>query len=239
MPAGEPLPKIDRSRLPRHVAVIMDGNGRWAKSRGRPRLAGHRAGAESVREAVRVSAELGIEVLTLYAFSTENWSRPKAEVEGLMILLRHTLRREAAELDKSGVRLRVSGRVEELPAAVRKELARAQDLLADNTGLILNLALNYGGRQDVVDAVNDLIGKGAAAVTEEDISAHLSTAGLPDPDLLIRTSGESRLSNFLLWQSAYAEFHVTPVLWPDFRRPQLYHALADYQSRHRRFGGLG
>jgi undecaprenyl diphosphate synthase len=232
------LEKIDRSLVPRHIAVIMDGNGRWAKKRGLPRLLGHKAGADSVREAVKVCGELGVQVLTLYAFSTENWSRPKSEVKGLMALLVRTLRREADELNANNVRLRASGRLEALPADVRRELDRSIDRLSGNTGLILNLALNYGGRGDIVDAVNALLKAGAVSVTEEDIAAHLSTAGLPDPDLLIRTSGEYRISNFLLWQCAYAEFHITPVLWPDFRRQQLYQAVLDYQSRDRRFGGI-
>jgi undecaprenyl diphosphate synthase len=232
------LSQIDKTRLPRHIAVIMDGNGRWAKKRGLPRLLGHKAGTESVREAVKVCGELGVEALTLYAFSTENWSRPMDEVKGLMTLLIHTLRREVQDLDKSNVRLRTSGRVDKLPKDVQKELQKSIDALAGNTGLILNLALNYGGRQDIVDAANALLRAGKKEVTEEDLSAHLSTAGLPDPDLLIRTSGEMRISNFLLWQCAYAEFHITPILWPDFRRPQIYEAVLDYQSRHRRFGGL-
>ena len=230
--------QLDPKRIPRHIAVIMDGNGRWAKKRSYPRLMGHKAGAESVRTAVKTCGELGVQVLTLYAFSTENWSRPAAEVKGLMTLLVHTLRREAKELDKNNVRLRTSGRVDMLPVPVQKELKKTIDFLSGNTGLVLNLALNYGGRQDVVDAVNALLMKGASAITEQDIDAHLSTAGLPDPDLLIRTSGEYRLSNFLLWQCAYTELHITPVLWPDFRREQMIQAVLDYQSRHRRFGGL-
>ena len=227
---------LDPSRLPRHVAIIMDGNGRWAKARSLPRIAGHRAGVESVREAVRACGELGVEALTLYAFSTENWLRPKTEVRELMRLLCWALKGEVLELDRSNVRLRVSGRTSELSPQVRSELERSVDKLKGNTGLILNLALNYGGRQELVDAFNALLKEGVASVDEAAVSRSLYTAGLPDPDLVIRTSGELRVSNFLLWQLAYAELYVTPVLWPDFRRPDLMEALADYQRRERRFG---
>ncbi len=229
--------QLDRSRMPRHVAVIMDGNGRWARRRGLPRLLGHRAGAESVREIVRASGEFGISVLTLYAFSTENWQRSPAEVRGLMGLLVRTLRREVKELDSHGVRLRPIGRLEGLPGDVRRELDRTVDRLSKNKGLLLQLALNYGGRQEIVDAARAAV-QGGEALTEESLSRRLYTAGVPDPDLLIRTSGEFRLSNFLLWQSAYAEIYVTPVFWPDFRRPELTQALLDYQRRERRFGAV-
>ncbi len=229
------------SRLPRHVAIIMDGNGRWAKERGLPRVAGHRAGVESVREAVRTCGELGVQALTLYAFSTENWSRPKSEVSRLMSLLCWALRGETLELGRNNVRLRASGRLDELPAAPRRELANAIERLKDNTGLTLNLALNYGGRQEMVDAVNAALsrrkpGAGPARLSEDDIESHLYTAGLPELDLVIRTSGEMRVSNFLLWQLAYAELYVTPTFWPDFRRPDLLKALAEFQRRERRFG---
>lgn len=227
---------LDRSKLPRHVAIIMDGNGRWAKERGLPRLMGHRAGAESVREVVRLAGEWGIEALTLYAFSTENWSRSAAEVRGLMSLLAHTLRRESRELDENGVRLRTIGRAEALPSSVRKELKQTGDLLSKNRGVILTLALNYGGRQEIVDAVKAVL-KAGETISEESLARHLQTAPLPDPDLMIRTSGEYRLSNFLLWQAAYTEIHVTPTYWPDFRREQFLAALLDYQRRQRRFGG--
>ncbi len=226
---------LDSSKMPRHVAIIMDGNGRWAKERGYPRLMGHRAGAESVREAVRLAGEWGIAALTLYAFSTENWSRSAAEVRGLMSLLAHTLRREAKELNKNGVQLRTIGRTDALPASVRKELKQTMDLLAGNRGVILTLALNYGGRQEIVDAVQSALAAGEP-ISEETIARHLQTAPLPDPDLMIRTSGEFRLSNFLLWQAAYTEIHVTPTYWPDFRREQFLAALLDYQRRERRFG---
>ncbi|HVC09854.1 MAG TPA: isoprenyl transferase [Elusimicrobiota bacterium] len=229
----------DVSNIPAHVAVIMDGNGRWAKSRGLPRLAWHRAGVQSVREIVRGCGELGVKVLTLYSFSTENWLRPKSEVSQLMRLLSYALKKETLELDKNNVRLRAVGRLGELPAPVRTDLEESIRRLEKNSGLILNLALNYGSRQEIVDAVNGLIKAGAKEVTEEAISGALYTAGLPDPDLIIRTSGEMRLSNFLLWQSAYAEIYITPVFWPDFRRKHLNAAICDYQKRHRRFGGLG
>ncbi len=229
----------DVANIPAHVAVIMDGNGRWAKSRGLPRLAGHRAGVESVRQIVRACAELGVKVLTLYSFSTENWLRPKSEVSQLMRLLSYALKRETLELDKNNVRLRAVGRLTALPAAVRAELQESIRRLAKNSGLVLNLALNYGSRQEIIDAANALIASGAKEITEESLSKALYTAGLPDPDLVIRTSGEMRLSNFLLWQSAYAEIYITPVFWPDFRRKDLNAAICEYQKRHRRFGGLG
>ncbi|MEK9145746.1 MAG: isoprenyl transferase [Elusimicrobiota bacterium] len=224
--------------VPAHVAIIMDGNGRWAKARGLPRAAGHKAGVESVRAAVRACGEFGVKVLTLYSFSTENWLRPKEEVGELMRLLCWALRREATELDKNGVRLMTSGRIEGLPPEVRAELARAGERLKDNKGLLLNLALNYGARAEIVDAVNALLKEGAGEVTEESIGGRLYTAGLPDPDLVIRTSGEMRISNFLLWQIAYSELYVTPVHWPDFRKEHLGEAIEEYRRRERRFGGL-
>lgn len=239
--AGEPSlnvleSSLDRARLPRHVAIIMDGNGRWAKGRGLPRLMGHRAGAESVREIVRAAGQMGIGTLTLYAFSTENWQRSPLEVQGLMRLLVHTLRNEAKELHKNGVRLHAVGRTDGLPGPVRKELDRTIEFLSTNRGLHLNLALNYGGRQEIVDAARAVV-RGGEDLTEETLARRLYTAHSPDPDLLIRTSGEFRLSNFLLWQSAYAEIYVTPTFWPDFRRRELVLALLDYQRRERRFGG--
>ena len=227
------------AHVPQHIAIIMDGNGRWANARGLPRIAGHKAGVEPVHEAVRACAELGVKALTLYAFSTENWLRPKNEVSGLMRLLSWALKRETDELDKNNVRLRASGRLNRLPESVLAELKASIHKLKDNTGLILNLALNYGSRAEIVDAVNSLIQEGAKEITEEDISRKLYTAGLPDPDLLIRTSGEMRVSNFLLWQIAYSELYVTSVFWPDFRKKHLLEAIASYQSRERRFGGAG
>jgi undecaprenyl diphosphate synthase len=228
--------------LPRHVAIIMDGNGRWARERGLPRIEGHRRGAESVREIVRVSGELGIEYLTLYAFSIENWNRPKTEVSALMRLLEFYLKEEIAELNKSNVRLAAIGRVHELPASAQKQLEKSIAALKKNTGLTLVLALSYGGRAEIVDAVRSICSevKGgrldAVDVDEKVISQHLYTRSIPDPDLLIRTSGEIRVSNFLLWQISYAEIYVTETLWPDFRKTAYLKALEDYSGRDRRFG---
>ena len=227
---------IDPSRVPRHVAVIMDGNGRWAGSRGLPRVAGHKAGVDSVREIVRSCGELGVEALTLYSFSTENWLRPKEEVGELMRLLGWALDKETLELDKNNVRLGTIGGIAALPQAVQDQLAKSIKHLSKNTGLRLTLALNYGSRQEIVEAANKAAAGGP--ITEESLGAALQTAALPELDLLIRTSGEMRISNFLLWQAAYAEIVVTPVLWPDFRRPHLESAIEEFQRRDRRFGGL-
>jgi undecaprenyl diphosphate synthase len=244
VPARIPTPDELRQRgnLPRHVAIIMDGNGRWAKARGVPRLMGHRAGRESVREAVKGSVALGIEVLTLYTFSIENWQRPAREVAALMTILRQTLRAERRELKANNVRLRVMGRVGDLPAGVREVIDETCDYLAGSSGLLLNLALSYSGRVELIDAARALLREQAQRprrpeeLDEAEIARHLYTAGLPDPDLLIRTSGEMRLSNFMLWQLAYTELWITDTLWPDFRRRHLYAAVADYQRRERRFG---
>lgn len=228
--------------IPRHVAIIMDGNGRWAKQRGLPRVEGHRIGADSVREIVRASGELGIEYLTLYAFSSENWNRPKTEIGVLMHLLEFYLRQEVAELNRSNVRLAAIGRIHELPESSQNQLAKSIATLKDNTGLTLVLALSYGGRVELVDAVRHIareVKTGQCEVADIDeacISQHLYTAGIPDPDLLIRTSGEMRVSNFLLWQISYAEIYVTDILWPDFRDAQLRAAVEDYGKRQRRFG---
>lgn len=229
-------------KVPRHVAIIMDGNGRWARERGLPRIFGHRAGIESVREIVRGCGEVGIEALTLYVFSVENWERPREEVRGLMGMLRELLRKEVRELDKNNVRLMSIGRRDLLPKVVQEELARAIKALEKNTGLVLNLALSYGGRAEIVEAARR-IGKEAkegrfdpAKLDEKSFAKHLFAPELPDPDLLIRTAGEMRVSNFLLWQIAYAELYVTDVLWPDFRRPNLLAAIENYQKRERRFG---
>ena len=236
---------IDWTRLPRHVAVIMDGNGRWAKLRHKRRVEGHRAGIDSVRDVVEASARVGLEVLTLYAFSVENWKRPPTEVSTLMGLLKHYLRRELSTLLRNNIRFQVLGRMGDLPADVQGELNRAMERTRSSTGLLFNIALNYGGRAEITDAVQRLLadvvanGKDPAGITEETLSSYLYTAGQPDPDLLIRTSGELRISNFLLWQIAYAEIWVTEVLWPDFRRRHLLQAIADYQKRHRRYGGIG
>jgi undecaprenyl diphosphate synthase len=233
---------LDPERLPVHIAIIMDGNGRWARGRSLPRVAGHRAGIEPVRVTVETCARLGVQVLTLYAFSVENWKRPRAEVDTLWRLLRIYIRKELPTLMRNGVRLAAIGRLEALPEAARTELLEAVRATAGNTGLLVNLAINYGGRAELADAFNALLESarttGEFRVTEQDISRHLYTSGLPDPDLLIRTSGEMRISNFLLWQIAYAELYVTPTLWPDFTRADLLRAVLDYQRRDRRFGGL-
>jgi undecaprenyl diphosphate synthase len=235
---------IDFERLPRHVAIIMDGNGRWAKLRHKRRVEGHRAGIASVRDVVETSARLGLQVLTLYAFSVENWKRPKTEVSTLMGLLKHYLRRELQTLLKNNIQFQVIGRPAELPDDVRKELERGTERTRGCTGLRFNIALNYGGRAEITDAVRALLaeallnGGGAKPIDEEAIASHLYTAGQPDPDLLIRTSGEMRISNFLLWQIAYSEIWVTDVLWPDFRRKHLLQAIADFQKRERRYGGI-
>jgi undecaprenyl diphosphate synthase len=235
---------IDFARLPRHVAIIMDGNGRWAQLRNRNRVEGHRAGIDAVRDTLETSARLGLEVLTLYAFSIENWKRPESEVSVLMGLLKHYLRSELDTLLKNNIRFRVVGRGEELAPDVREELARAEERTASATGLQFNIALNYSGRAEITDAVKRLFaellkdGRSPEAIDEEALAAHLYTAGQPDPDLLIRTSGELRVSNFLLWQIAYSEIWVTDVLWPDFRRRHLLQAIADFQKRERRYGGI-
>ena len=232
----------ERGNLPRHVAIIMDGNGRWAQARGVPRLMGHRAGLGSVREAVRGCVALGIEVLTLYTFSTENWKRPRREVQALMGILRQSLKRERRELRENNVRLQVIGKTEDLPAAVRDTIDETQHHLESCTGLLLNLALSYSGRVEILEAVRRLLRDQRThpvpphQVDESLLSSYLYTAGLPDPDLLIRTSGEMRISNFMLWQLAYTELWITPTLWPDFQRRHLYQAVADYQGRERRFG---
>ena len=238
------LATIAWDRLPRHVAIIMDGNGRWAAQRGQPRIAGHRAGVEAVRAAVDTGARLGLQALTLYAFSTENWKRPRYEVDALMRMLRRYLRIELDEIDRQGIRFQTIGRTGALAENVRTEIARATEKTARNEGMILTVALNYGGRAEIVDAcraaVRRLVDEGARPdeLTEERIASELYTRNLPDLDLLVRTSGELRISNFLLWQNAYSEIHVTDTLWPDFRRQHLLNAIVDYQRRDRRFGGL-
>ena len=236
--------KLDLTRLPRHVAVIMDGNGRWAQKRHLPRIAGHRSGTQSARTTIETCARLKIEALTLYAFSVENWRRPKTEIDFLMALLREYLRKEMPLIQKNEIRMRFLGRLDELPAAVQKDAREAMEKTAGNKGMVLCVALNYGGRAEIVDAMNAILSErnGHAApnkVTEEQLSRHLYTEGLPDPDLLIRTSGEMRVSNFLLWQIAYAEIFVTETLWPDFNRARLLEALLEFQKRERRYGGIG
>jgi undecaprenyl diphosphate synthase len=246
--AGSPdqalLAAIDWERLPKHVAIIMDGNGRWAALRGQPRIAGHRAGVEAVRAAVDTGARLGLGALTLYAFSTENWKRPRYEVEALMRMLRKYLRIELEEIDRQNIRFQTIGRTAALAPRVQDEIARASEKTAQNTGMVLSVALNYGGRAEIVDACRSAVkkltdgGESIDALDEAAIEQELYTSSLPDLDLLVRTSGEFRISNFLLWQSAYAEIYVTETLWPDFRRTQLLEAVVDYQGRSRRFGGL-
>jgi undecaprenyl diphosphate synthase len=236
------LAAIDPARLPRHVAVIMDGNGRWAKRRGKPRIFGHREGSNSVKAIIDTCARLEIKAVTLYAFSTENWKRPKAEVSGLMSMLKRVLKRELKEVAKNNIRFRTMGDIAGLAADVQAELAVAENFTRENTGMIMNVALNYGGRAEIVRAAklayadierrNDVIDH----LTEKDIERNLYTADLPAVDVLIRTSGEMRISNFLLWQIAYAEIVVTRTLFPDFRRPQVFEAIIEFQKRHRRFG---
>jgi undecaprenyl diphosphate synthase len=237
------LEKLDLARLPRHVAVIMDGNGRWAQKRHLPRIAGHRSGTQSARTTIETCARLKIEALTLYAFSVENWRRPKTEIDFLMALLREYLRKEMPLLQKNNIRMRFLGRIDELPAGVQNDARDAMEKTAGNKGMVLCVALNYGGRAEIVDAMNAILsernGHGTPnKVTEEQLSRHLYTEGLPDPDLLIRTSGEMRVSNFLLWQIAYAEIFVTETLWPDFNRARLLEALLEFQKRERRYGGI-
>ncbi|HZR18533.1 MAG TPA: isoprenyl transferase [Verrucomicrobiae bacterium] len=233
-----------KASLPRHVAIIMDGNGRWAKQRHLPRIEGHRAGAESARVIIRTAGELGIKYLTLYAFSVENWNRPKEEVDALMKYLIHYLKTETSELNKNNVRLEVIGQVYRLPEAVQEHLSKTQSILSKNNGLTLIMALSYGGRTEIVEAVRSIAQKVKAGemdppdITEQVFAQHLYTRNLPDPDVLIRTSGEMRVSNFLLWQISYTELVVTRTLWPDFRKPQFYEALEEYNRRHRRFGGV-
>jgi undecaprenyl diphosphate synthase len=237
--------QIDPKRLPSHIAIIMDGNGRWARQRNFARIFGHRAGVNAVRVTVETCAQMGIQTLTLYAFSVENWKRPRHEVEGLWRLLRYYLKRELPNLMKNDIQLVAIGRIESLPGMVQEDLQQVMRATERNGGMRLNLAINYGGRTELVDAVNAMIDNArldgtldSLEVTEKAISSHLYTAGLHDPDLLIRTSGEMRVSNFLLWQIAYAELYVTETLWPDFNRANLLEAILDYQNRERRFGGV-
>jgi undecaprenyl diphosphate synthase len=235
---------INTDNLPRHIAIIMDGNGRWATQKGQPRVFGHKSGVKSVREASEGAAELGIEFLTLYAFSTENWGRPKMEVNALMSLLVETLKTEIETLNKNNIRLKTIGEIELMPDATYKALLDGIESTAHNTGMTLTLALNYSSRSELTKATKTIAEKVkngelfAHDIDEDVIAQHLETAGIPDPDILIRTSGEFRLSNFILWQIAYSELIFTPVLWPDFTRKDLYHAIMDYQKRERRFGKI-
>ena len=226
------------TKVPTHIAIIMDGNGRWATARGLPRLEGHRAGTESLRRIIRACVEFNVKYLTIYAFSTENWARPKDEVHGLMLLLESVVENELDELHKEGVCIQHIGRLEAMPAGLRKKVKKAIEVTKNNQALVLNIAWNYGGRDEIIYAVQKIMSEGLAPqdVTEEVLSRHLFTAGSPDPDLVIRTSGELRLSNFLIWQSAYAEWVVSPVLWPDFDKEDLRKAILEYSQRDRRFG---
>lgn len=238
------LRQIDPLRLPSHIAVIMDGNGRWASRRSLPRVAGHRAGAEAVRATVETSARLHIDYLTLYAFSTENWKRPRLEVAALMGLLKEFLRKEIRALNENNIRFQTIGREENLDATVKREIERARRETSSNTGMTLTVALNYSGRAEIVEACRRMIleckrsGKDPSEINEQDFEQHLFTAGMPDPDLLVRTSGELRVSNFLLWQIAYSEIYITETLWPDFRRAELFEAICEFQMRERRYGDV-
>jgi undecaprenyl diphosphate synthase len=240
---AEPVPHIAErlklEKLPQHVAIIMDGNGRWAAERGVSRQAGHRAGTENIRRVIETFARLEVPILTLYAFSTENWTRPKREVSYLIRLIGHFIDRELQELHQNGVRLRHLGNLEPLSEQLRRRVEDAVELTKDNTGITVNVAFNYGGRQEIVDAVRRIVEDGVPAdrIDEALVSSYLTTAGLPDPDLLIRTAGELRLSNFLLWQCAYTEYYATPAYWPDFGSEEIERALTAYSERQRRFGG--
>ncbi len=238
------LAAIDPARCPKHIAVIMDGNGRWAKQRGKPRIFGHRAGADSVRAIIDTCARLEIGAVTLYAFSTENWKRPRAEISGLMQMLKRYIRSDLKEVHSNNIRFQAIGNISGLAPDVQKEIAAAMEKTAANDGMVMSVALNYGGRAEIVEACKKAAlaklasGEPIGDITEEDIERHLYTHGLLEVDLLIRTSGEFRISNFLLWQLAYSEIYVTPTLFPDFRRPQVFEAILDYQKRDRRFGGV-
>lgn len=238
------LSQIKSHSVPVHIGIIMDGNGRWAKKRGLPRTAGHRAGMESLKRAVKACTEAGVKYLTVYAFSTENWKRPQDEVDALMNLLVEYINKELTELGANGVRVKAIGKLSGLPESAQRQVAKAEVNTAGNSKLFLQIALNYGGRRELTEAVQEICRQAATGelnrgdINEELISNYLYTAGLPDPDLIIRPSGELRLSNFLIWQSAYAEFVVTDILWPDFTAGDLYRAIYEYQQRHRRFGGL-
>jgi undecaprenyl diphosphate synthase len=228
------------TKVPYHLAIIMDGNGRWARSRGLPRLAGHRAGTENIRRILEGCVEYGIKILTLYAFSTENWGRPDAEVRGIMHILEQTIDRELPELHKNSVQLRHIGRLEGIPEGLRQRVREAIELTKHNDRIVLNVAFNYGGRTEILDAVRRIVESGVDPDRLDDdiFSQYLYTAGLPDPDLIIRTAGELRISNFLIWQGAYAEYYATPTYWPDFDKEELYKALVEYSGRERRFGLL-
>ncbi|MCS7220292.1 MAG: isoprenyl transferase [Anaerolineae bacterium] len=239
-PVGDRIPVIEAelTRIPYHVGIIMDGNGRWARARGLPRLMGHRAGTENIRRVLEGCVEFGIKVLTIYAFSTENWARPPEEVQGLMRLLNETIQRQLPELHRNGVQIRHSGRLSGIDPSLQEQIRAAVELTQHNDRIILNVAFNYGGRAEILDAIRHLMADGVRPeeLTEELFSRYLYTGGLPDPDLIIRTGGEYRLSNFLIWQAAYAEYYATPTFWPDFDKEELRKALLEYARRERRFG---
>ena len=234
--------QIDKRRLPKHIAMIMDGNGRWAQRKGGERIFGHRNGVESVRQVVEAAGELGVEYLTLYAFSTENWKRPRKEIDGLMTLLTNTITNETKKLNENNVRLLVIGNITDLPKSVQRHLTQSMNSLSGNTGLTLVLALSYSGRWEITNAVKQMCVDAKSGKLDPDqidachVESYLATASIPDPELLIRTSGERRISNFLLWQLAYTELYFTPVLWPDYRKEHFYEAIIDFQRRERRFG---
>lgn len=236
MPKEQDLPAPDR--MPKHVGIIMDGNGRWARQRGLPRVAGHRAGTENLREILRAAVEFGIPILTIYAFSTENWERPPEEIQGLMRILDEVIDRELAELHENGVQLRHIGDLSGVSEHLQRKIQDAIELTRNNDRLILNVAFGYGGRAEIVHAIREIVraGHGPDDIDDALVCSHLYTAGLPDPDLIIRTSGEMRLSNFLIWQAAYAEYYITPIFWPDFNKEELRKALIQFSKRERRFG---
>lgn len=240
MPAKKEAFDLTAIRVPQHVAIIMDGNGRWAKKRGLPRVAGHRAGAENLRRIINACVDLGIKILTIYAFSTENWERPEREIRGLMKIFTRVLDQELSELHAQGVCLHHLGDLNGIEPELQQKVLDALELTKDNERLILNVAFNYGGRAEILHAVRQMLADGVSPeeLNDELFSSYLFTAGLPDPDLVIRTSGELRISNFLIWQAAYAEYYATPCYWPDFGREELYDALVAYSQRERRFGGL-
>ncbi|HUT85237.1 MAG TPA: isoprenyl transferase [Elusimicrobiales bacterium] len=232
------LPKLNISKLPAHIAIIMDGNGRWAKAKNLPRISGHKEGVKSVETAIKTCRKLGIKVLTLYAFSAENWTRPKTEINFLMRLFAKVLKEKHKLLSENGVKLLVSGSKDKVSKKLLVQIETSTNKLSKNKDMVLNLAFNYGSRQEIINAVNHILKTGETSVTEEMFKSYLYTKDLPDPDLIIRTSGEKRLSNFLLWQAAYSEFYFTEVLWPDFKERDLYLAVADFQKRKRRFGNV-
>jgi undecaprenyl diphosphate synthase len=230
------MQNLENKKIPQHIAIIMDGNRRWAKKHSYPSVYGHKKGVEAVKDTVKAASDLGVKYLTIYAFSTENWNRSRLEVNALMFLLEKTLKDYRQELMENKIKLHLSGRIEQLPAKVRELLKESAEYLSKNEGMILNIALNYGGRQEIVDAVNKIIEKGYKEIDEKIINENLYTYPLPDPDLIIRTSGEMRLSNFLLWQSAYSEIYITDTLWPDFNSAELSKAISAYLQRERRLG---